>query len=169
VVTIAEFVGIYGAGLATWTVWSRWVTERSRIQVDLLLGVEEGDEHRSGIFVTVKNLSPHDIHLQSVEILYRWRRLRLRDCIAFAWQFKMLPRRISWCACDMASYAIETRCPIRVPARAAHQVFIDDSAVERILARAVDRRLLAVAQDQLWRSVYSRPLTVAPAVVQPRA
>lgn len=152
-----DYLAIYAALISTLVfVWNIFQS-RPRIKVDLIFGVEgSGDAIKSGIYVTVRNLSSHDIHLSNIDILYQYRKPRIRDKIAHMWRFKNLPIRTGWIRSSLSNYSLGSGFPVCLEARKSHMVLIPQATVETILTEATDRALIACVQDQLWNNVYSR-------------
>ncbi|MCA3153410.1 MAG: hypothetical protein ING30_00010 [Burkholderiales bacterium] len=153
---ITDYLAVYAAVLSTLVFLWNVLQSRPRIKVDLIFGIEgSGDAVTSGIYVFVRNLSSHDIHLSNIDILYPYTKPTWKERIAHAWRFKRLPKRLGWVHSSLSNYSVATGCPVCVEARQSHQVFIPQASVERVLADAVERSLMACAQDQLWNNAYS--------------
>ena len=152
-----DYLAIYAAVLSTLVFLWNVLQSRPRIAVDLVFGNEgTGNDIRSGVYVFVRNLSSHDVHLASISILYPYKAAGLKARIAHAWKYKRVPRRLGWVHSSLSKYSVESGCPVCVEARKSHQVFIPNPSVEKMLTDAVNRRLIARVQDQLWNNFYSR-------------
>lgn len=153
---ITDYLAVYAAVLSTLVFLWNVLQSRPRVKVDLIFGIEgSGDAVMSGVYVCVRNLSSHDIHLANIDILYPYTKPSWKERIAHAWRFKRLPKRMGWVHSSLSNYSVASGCPVCVEARKSHQVFIPQASVERMLADAVDRSLMACAQDQLWNNAYS--------------
>lgn len=131
---------------------------RPRLKVDLIFCLEGSDDDlRSGVDITVRNMSSHEIHLAAVGVLIPYRRATLRERFRHLFKFKRFPLRIGWVHLNLARYSVETGCPARLEARSSHRVFIAEDIIEKILSEDSESQLMAMAQDQLWKNVYSRP------------
>lgn len=154
---ITDYLAIYAAILSTFVFTWNVVQSRPRIKVDLIFGVEgSGEALKSGIYVFVRNLSAHDVHLSNIDILYPYKVSTLRERLAHTWRFKSLPRRLGWVHSSLSNYSLKSGCPVCLEARKSHKVLIPQATVETILAEATDRVLMACVQDQLWNNIYSR-------------
>jgi len=154
---ITDYLAIYAAVLSTFVFFWNVLQSRPRIRVDLIHGIEgTGDAMRSGIYIFVRNLSSHDVHLTNIDILYPYRTVDLKERFAHLWRFRRLPRRLGWVHSSLSNYSLESGCSVCLEARKSHQVFIPHTALEDMLAQAIERTLMAGAHDQLWNTVYSR-------------
>ena len=153
---ITDYLAIYAAILSTLIFAWNVLQSRPRVRVDLIFGIEGTDEAlKSGVYVVVRNLSSHDVHLSSISILYPYGIASLKERFAHVWRFKRLPRRLGWVHSSLSNYSVESGCPVCLEARKSHRVFIPQPALEAILAEVNDRTIMACVQDQLWNNVYS--------------
>lgn len=153
---VTDYLAIYAAVLSTLVFLWNVLQSRPRVRVDLIHGIEgTGDAMRSGVYIFVRNLSSHDVHLANIDILYPYRVVGLKERIVHMWKFRRWPRRLGWVHSSLANYSLESGCPVCLEARKSHSVFIPQPALESMLAEATDRTLMAGAQDQLWNNVYS--------------
>lgn len=160
---ITDYLAIYAAILSTLVFVWNVVQSRPRIKVNLILGIEgTGDALKSGVYIFVRNMSSHDVHLANISILYPYTVVSLKEWVAHAWRFKRLPRQLGWVHSSLSNYSIDSGCPVCLEARQSHRVFISESALETILAKAARRSIMACVQDQLWNNVYSRAFRCPP-------
>lgn len=153
---ITDYLAIYAAGLSTLVVVWNIVQSRPRMKVDLMAGIEgTGDAMKSGVYIFVRNVSSHDLHLSSVEILYPYMTPSLKQRLEHVWRFRAIPRRLGWVHSSLSSYSVESGCPASLAARKSHSVFIPQATLDTILSEASDRAIVACVQDQLWNNVYS--------------
>jgi hypothetical protein len=153
---ITDYLAIYATVLSTLVFFWNVLQSRPRVRVDLIFGIEgTGDAMRSGVYIFVRNLSSHDVHLTNIDILYMYRIVGLKERFAHVWRFRRLPRRLGWVHSSLSNYSLESGCPVCLEARKSHQVFIPQPVLEDMLAEANDRTLMAGVQDQLWNTVYS--------------
>lgn len=153
---VTDYLAIYAAILSTLVFAWNILQSRPRIKVDLIFGIEgTGDDLKSGVYIFVRNLSSHDVHLSNIEILYPYTVASLKERLAHAWRFKTLPKRLGWVHSSLSNYSVESGCPVCLEARKSHQVFIPEPALEEMLSGAIDRVLMACVQDQLWSNIYS--------------
>lgn len=153
---ITDYLAIYAATLSSLIFVWNVLQSRPRIKVDLIFGIEgEGDNLKSGVYIVIRNLSSHDVHLSSISILYPYKDIGLKEQFAHAWRFKRIPRRLGWVSSSLSYYSVQSGCPVCLGARKSHQVLITEPVLEEILAKAIHRSLKACVQDQLWNNVYS--------------
>lgn len=152
-----DYLAIYAAVLSTVVFLWNIRQSRPRVKVDLISGIEgSGENLKSGVYVFVRNVSSHDVHLTNVDILYRYTTPKLTQRISHMWRFKKLPRRLGWVHSSLSNFAIETGCPVTLEANKSHKVFIPEPIVGKMLERGIGRSLMANVQDELWRNVYSK-------------
>ena len=153
---ITDYLAIYAAILSTLVFFWNVLQSRPRVRIDLIFGIEgTGDAVKSGVYIFVRNLSSHDVHLSNISILYPYRIASLKERFAHVWRFRRLPRRLGWVHSSLSNYSLESGCPVSLEARKSHQVFIPQRVLEDMLAEANDRAIMASVQDQLWNTVYS--------------
>ena len=153
---ITGYLAIYASILSTLAFAWNVLQSRPKVRVDLILGTKgTGDALKLGVYIFVRNLSSHDVHLSNIKLLYPYRVVSLKDRLAHVWRFKRFPRRVGWVHSSLSNYSVESGCPVCLEARKSHQVFIPQPALERVLAEANDRAIMACVQDQLWNDVYS--------------
>lgn len=153
---VTDYLAVYAAFLSTLVFLWNVIQARPKVKVDLLFGLDgKGDSLRSGVWIVVRNLSSHDVHLVGMDILYKYSQPTFAQRLRHMWRFKSLARRMSWVHSSLSLHGLESGCPLKLEARKSHQVFVPDTVVEKLLAEAVDRRLMASVQDQLWNNVYS--------------
>lgn len=155
-----DYLAIYAAALSSAIFFWNIRQSRPRIKVDLIWGIKKPGE--SGVYVFVRNISPHDVHLTNISILYRYKIPTLKDRIGHIWRFKTLPRTLGWVHSSLSNFSIESGCPITIEANKSYSVLIPDATVEVMLEKAIDRSLKAGVQDQLWRDSYSKPYICSP-------
>jgi hypothetical protein len=153
---ITDYLAIYATVLSTAVFFWNVLQSRPKIRVDLIHGIEgTGDSMKSGAYIFVRNLSPHDVHLTNIDILYPYRSVELKEKLVHLWRYKRPPRTVGWVHSSLSNYSLESGCPVCLEARKAHRVFIPDSVLENMLSQATERTLMAAAHDQLWNTVYS--------------
>lgn len=152
-----DYLAIYAACLSTLVFFWNVFQSKPKIKVDLIFGIEgKGQDLKSGIYIFVRNLSSHDVHLSSFSILYPYKKITVAEQISHLWKYKRFPRRIGWVSSSLSSYSIEDGCPVCIGARQSHRVLIPDEAIENILEEAAHRSLIGCVQDQLWQNTYSQ-------------
>lgn len=153
---ITDYLATYAAILSTLIFFWNVVQSRPRVRVDLIFGIAgTGDTLTSGVYIVVRNLSSHDVHLSNISILYPYKTVSLKERFSHMWRFRRLPRRLGWVHSTLSNYSLESGCPVCLDARKSHQVFIPETVLENILIEANDRAIIASVQDQLWNNVYS--------------
>lgn len=151
-----DYLAIYAAFLSTLVFFWNVFQSKPKIKVDLIYGFEGKEEDlKSGIYIFVRNLSAHDIHLSNFSILYPYRKTTVAEQASHLWKYKRFPRRIGWISSSLSNYSIKDGCPVCIGARQSHKVLIPDEAIESILEDAIQRSLIGCVQDQLWQNTYS--------------
>lgn len=153
---LTEVMAVYGAVLSTLTFLLTVFRARPRLKVDLIYGTEDD---RAGVFVYVRNASSHKVRVESITLLYQavrisvWR--RLIDMLVY----RRLYRWHGWAISLEPSGGLSTGCPLTLEPHAAHRFMIPDQIMDRLLEKGVSERVVAKAQDALWKDYYSRPYT----------
>jgi len=154
-----EYLAIYAAFLST--IIFIWNIRRSipKFTVDIMFGGHgEGDELDHGIYVGIRNPSPHTVHLSGIDLLYRYKETRLIDKILYLFKYRRLPRTEGWVHTGLSNYSLKDECPLALESGKSHNVFVPNDILEKIFDDSIDRYLMARVQDQLWRNKYSKKL-----------
>jgi hypothetical protein len=115
-----------------------------KLKLDFVFGFDDyGGDLKAGAWLIAPNLSSHDWHLAGFDLLYRYNTPTVRQRLAHMWRFRSLSRRIGWVHCSLLLHGIESGCPVRLGTRQSHSVFVPETVVEKLLADAVDRILMA--------------------------
>ena len=159
---VTEFLAIYGASLST--VIFVWNVNRARprIKVEIVYGSREvEDEEMSGIYVSVKNPSPHIVHLSGISLLYPYKKNKLIELIAYIFKYRRIPVTAGWVPVNLSNYVLIDDFPLALEPGRSHNVFVPDETLEEILEGCSRRQIKAVVQDQLWRNKYSQKFDYA--------
>lgn len=153
---ITKYLAIYAASLSTAVFLWNVSRARPKFKVKLTLGMNKIDgEYVSGAYIAIQNPSAHTVHVVAVDILYRYRSISLIDWIKHAWEFKRIVRRVGWVHYPLNMDDVETGLPVSIEAGKSHMIFVSDEKLEDVLEDALDRRIIASAQDALWRNQHS--------------
>lgn len=152
---LTDYLAIYGAILSTAvTAWNIF-RARAKIRVILIFSVDKScDDVRHGIEISIQNPSANTVHVTSVSFLYKYKRETVWHHIKHILKFGQLST-IGWCHTDLSNFDIFDGCPISIEPGKSHNIFVPDSALEKLLQEAVSREIKAVVQDALWRNKYS--------------
>lgn len=155
---ITDYLAIYAAILSTSVFIWNILNSKPRFKVDLSFSIDTiNGVTLTGLSIIVRNISPHNIHLANIGVVYPYSKSNIKDKLKHFWRFKQWPRRIGWCHTDLILYSIKDNCPICLEARNSHHVFIPMDIVDQILSEAYQKTIIAFVQDQLWNNVYSKP------------
>lgn len=158
---VTDYLAIYASVLSTIAFLWNVIQARARIKVDLLPGVEVlGPDVRHGVYVIIRNVSSHDVHLAGVDVLYKYRATRLKDQIAHLRESKRWPRTEGWVHVGLEDLSIQSGCPLRLEARRCHRLLIPNSVLDHLRPKSVGGEIMAHVQDQLWNDYYSKTLAV---------
>ena len=153
-----DYVAIYGAILSTSVFLWNLRNATSRMKVSIVPGVNgSGEEMRSGVYISIKNPSPHTIHVTSATLLCPMRRTTFWDTIKYSFKYRRLFLYPNWVHTHLSLLKIETSLPKSIEARNSHMIFISDEKINEVLNRENTSSLAACVQDALWRSKYSKP------------
>ena len=70
-------------------------------------------------------------------------------------KFKKFPWRLGWAYSRLSNYELEDGCPLSLEAGKSHDVFVPQKTLDEIFEDSVQREIIAVVQDELWRKKYS--------------
>ena len=154
---LTEYLAIYAAFLST--IVFMWNIRRSipKFKVDVMFGTHgSGDNIDHGIYVGVRNPSPHTIHLSGIDLLYKYRETGLLDKFLHLLKYRRLPSTVGWVHTSLSNYDLKDECPLALESGKSHNVFVPNEVLEKVLDDSVDRYIKAGVQDQLWRNKYSK-------------
>lgn len=147
-----DWLAIYAAALSTIVFGWNVLRSRSRLKVVVMFGFEDGV---GGASISVQNRSSHIVHLAGISVLYRYNRPSFKECVAHAWRFRRIPRRLGWVHSSLSNYEIADGCPRTLEARDSHHVLVPEKVLEAIFLEATERKIMAVVQGKIWNNVYS--------------
>ncbi|MGR5139965.1 hypothetical protein [Vibrio jasicida] len=154
---LTDYLAIYAAVLSTLVFIWNMLQSKPKVRVDLIYGIEEdGDDLKSGVYIFVRNLSSHQVHLSNLSLMYPYRKVSVKERIIHAWKYNRFPIRIGWVSTSLSNYSIDDGCPICIEPRMSHKVLITDDKLAQLLDDAIDNSVIACAQDQLWNNTYSK-------------
>ncbi|RUO71654.1 hypothetical protein [Idiomarina ramblicola] len=157
--TLTEILAAYAAFLSTVVFFWNVLKATPKLKVDLMHGLEEkGDTHNFGVYITVRNPSSQTVHLAGLDLLYQYEEPSILRRLRHIYRYKNWPSSIGWIHCSLSLYDIDDKCPLSLNAGQSHMVFVPENVIENMLAKGIGSKLRAKAQDQLWRSKYSKPL-----------
>lgn len=154
---LTEFLAIYAASLST--IVFAWNIRRAvpRFKVDIMFGTHgSGDDIDHGIYIGVRNPSPHTVHLAGLDLLYRYRKANFIDRLTHLLKYRRWPSSVGWVHTRLSNYDLNDECPLALESGKSHDVFVPNIILEKILSDSVDRYIKAGVQDQLWRNKYSK-------------
>lgn len=158
---ITDYLAIYAAGLSTVVFIWNVLRSKPKFKVRLCVGME-GREGKAlmGIYISILNSSAYTIHLSNVSILYRYKKPSVLQFVSHLIRFRRISRSIGWVHSSLSNYDVKDGCPVSIEAGKAHNIFIPQNVLEKVLESAISREIRAVAQDQLWQNTYSKTLKI---------
>jgi len=160
---LVEILAIYGATLSTFVFIWNVVRSKRRISVKLIYGIEgEGDDFKSGVYVFIQNPSSSVVHISGISILYPWRKAGFVNIFKNSIKNRRLFTTYGWVHTSLSLYGVKDGCPISIEPGHAHKVLITDKIINEILEDAIDRKIMASVQDQLWNETRSKKFGVQP-------
>lgn len=154
---ITEYLSIYAAILSTGVALWNILKAIPKIKVDIVHAInDENGEVKHGVHISIRNPSSHTVHLAGVDILYPYKKRKLKDLILHFLKYRRIPTNMGWVHCSVSNYGIEDGCPLALEAGKSHNVFIPSETIEQILSDSIERQIKASVQDQLWRNKYSK-------------
>lgn len=156
---ITEFLAIYAAFLSTLVFIWNISKATPKFKVDLMHGLEESDnDYVAGLYIIVRNHSPHKIHLAGFDLLYQYEKGSMFRKLIHLFKYRNWSNSVGWVHCDPSSYGVDDNCPIELEAFQSHRVFIPERAVKEIIEKGINSKIKVKAQDQLSRNKYSKAL-----------
>lgn len=156
---LTPLLAIYGAALSTAVFVWNVLRATPRFKVDLIFGIEEVDgEVVAGAHISIKNPSGSTVHIGNVSILYSHEHVRFLDYVTHVVRFKKFPRTVGWVHSALSNFDIDDGCPMALEPGQSHGILVPEGVLEQIFQDSTDRKIKAVAQDQLWRNKYSVPM-----------
>ncbi len=152
---LTTWIAVYAAVLSTAVAVNNFYLSRPRLKVDLTPGIN--NEGEAGVFVGLANPSAHTIHVNTLSLLYKWKRPTLKESMRDTWRFKRINFQRGWCHTSLVFDGLNTGLPVSIPPYSSHLVFVGQDRVKKMLAEAVGPFIIACAQDALWRNKYSKP------------
>jgi len=142
---VTEILAIYAALLSTIVFVWNIIRATPRVKIEVIFGTDKIDgEYVSGIYISVKNPSPHTVHLSDISILYPYKKNKIFELITYTLKYRWLP------------LSVDDRCPLALESGKSHGILVPESTLEKIFEDSERREIKAVVQDQLWRNKYSR-------------
>jgi hypothetical protein len=156
-----EYLSIYAAILSTGVFLWNMFKAIPKIKVDVVHAVhDDNGELKHGVYISTRNPSSHTVHLAGIDILYPYKKRKLKDLIVHLFKYRRIPRAMGWVHCSVSNYGIKDGCPLALEAGKSHNVFVSNELLEEILSDSTGREIKASVQDQLWRNKYSKEFSV---------
>ncbi len=156
---ITEYLAIYAACLSTLVFI--WNISKSipKFKVDLMLGIKEDDgDYTRGLYLIVRNHSPHKIHIAGVDILYQYEESSIFKKLSHFFKYRNSPKTVGWVHCSPSLYGVDENFPVELEGFKSHDIFISDDALKEILSESINQKVRAKAQDQLWNNRFSKEI-----------
>jgi hypothetical protein len=154
---IAEILSIYAALLST--VVFLWNTLRAlpRFKVEVIFGTDKIDgQYVSGAYISIKNPSPHTVHLSNISILYPYKKANIFELVKDTLKYRRLPLSVGWGHSSLSNYGIDDKCPLALESGKSIGILVPESVLEKLFEDSERREIKSAVQDQLWRNKYSR-------------
>ena len=153
---ITEFLAIYAAVISTVVFAWNVTTSRARFSVTLAGGANKsGEEYELGVFLSIQNPSLHTVHVNSVSLLYPYRKITLYEKIEHLIKYRRVGRYTGWVHNGLIFDDIETGLPVSIDPRQSHSIFIPENVIWEMLGKDGSAVFAAEVQDALWRDKYS--------------
>jgi len=154
---ITEILSIYAALLST--IVFIWNIRRviPNFKVEMIFGSDEIDgEFVSGAYISVKNPSPHTVHLANISILYPYREINILELIKHVFKYRRLPYKVGWVHSSLSNYEVDDKCPMALDPGKSIGILVPESVLEEVFEDSTKRVIKASVQDELWRNKYSK-------------
>lgn len=154
---VTEILAIYAALLSTIVFVWNIIRTIPRVKIEVIFGTDKiKGEYVSGAYISIKNPSPHTVHLSNVDILYPYKKNKLIDLVMHTLKYRRLPLSVGWVHSNLSNYEIDDGCPLALEPGKSHGILVPESTLEKIFEDSERKEIKAVVQDQLWRNKYSR-------------
>ncbi len=152
-----EILSIYAALLSTIVFLWNIIRAIPRYKVDIAFAVhEENGECKHGVYISIRNPSPHTVHLAGIDILYPYRESTLKERVEHVVKYRQTPKTVGWVHSSLSNYDLDDQCPLALESGKSKNIFIPHEALEKILDDCTTREIIACVQDQLWRNKHSK-------------
>lgn len=153
---LKDIIAIYAAFLSTFVFLWNVYNSRSKISVEVTHGADDIDgKFRNGIYVFIKNPSPHKVYVTSVSLAYPYKEVKFIDRLKHISTYKRVHRYIEWVHTHLVFDGINTGLPVAIEPRNAHSIFVPEENLKEMLSDCINNTFVAVVQDALWRNKYS--------------
>lgn len=157
---ITDYLAIYAAFLSTLVFLWNLRQARPRLKADIVPGLtDKGERPRFGAFIIIRNVSPLEVHLSAISLLYRHGKPSLKEKLMHLLKYRQIPRTIGWVHSSFSYYDVDDEFPLSIGARKAHRIFIPQSALENIAIESGERTIRCNIQDELGNNVLSKKFT----------
>lgn len=151
-----ELLSIYAALLSTAVFIWNIVRAIPRYKVDIVYAVHEEDgECKHGVYVSIRNPSPHTIHLAGVDILYPYAKASFIERVGFMFKYRRLPSTVGWVHSSLSNFGLKNEFPLALESGKSKNVFVPHEVLEDIFEDCIGRDIKVCVQDQIWRNKYS--------------
>lgn len=156
---LTTLVAVYGAVLSTVVLVWNIDQSRAKLRIRFVHSGEIGADgsYSEGVRIEVQNRSQHVAHLNSVMLVYPWRKPSIIDQVKHVWKFRQIPTRMGWCHVKLDVYELDDCCPASIEPQKSHGVFVPQRVLDELGIQSTKPIIKAVAQDALWRNRYSKP------------
>ena len=152
-------MAIYAALLSTIVFIWNFYRAMPRFKIELTFGIDNVDgEYVSGVHISVKNPSPHTVHISNISILYPYKKTNIFELITYALKYRRLPHSLGWVLSSLSNYGIDDGCPLALEPGKSHNLIFPGSILEKVLKDNGKKVIKVVVQDQLWRCKYSNKI-----------
>lgn len=108
------------------------------------------------MYIYVRNVSSHRVRVETITLLYQpasvpaWR--RLADVLRYRRRYPYP----TWDIWFPSSRDVDTGCPVFVEPHTSYRCMLPDAAVLEVMGNSANGRIVAKAQDSLWKDYYSK-------------
>jgi hypothetical protein len=169
---------IYAAVLSTAVFAWNWRNSKPKFSIDIVHGAATIDgTMKRGVYVFIKNPSPHKVNISSVSLLYPYRdapffkevermrrseHSRLKRYWAVLKEVKRVlnwrhGRYSYWVHTHFPFDGIDTALPRTIEPRDSHKIFIPEENLKDVFSESTTGQFAAVAHNSLWDRAYSAP------------
>lgn len=148
--TATDWIAAYAALVST--IVFLWQLKQSRPQLKVLvvLGIEEDEV---GAWISIHNLSSHELNLKGLAILYPWASVSFKRRLMGLLATRRWATRPGWVTKPLSVY--EFAIPESVGPYNSRDLFIPEDRLRTMIQDASEPKMVVKVQDAVWKDHYS--------------
>lgn len=152
---LTEYLAIYAAILSTIVFLWNIGNSRPRFSVQVVFSFEGTGSSKLGVCISIKNMSMQAVNIVSLSLLAPYKSVSLYERLSYWIKYRRF-KHIGWMHMPFAFNDINTKLPVTIQPYHAHNIFVPEEVIWRILEGYPSMNFAVAAQDALWRSRTSK-------------